>query len=189
MREIVFATNNPNKLKEIKQKLAGKILIRSLSDINCQEELPETHETLIENAIEKAQYVSMHYGVDCFADDTGMMVEALNGDPGVYSAMYSGSRDANANMDKVLSKLGANLNRNACFKTIIALVEAGEVKTFEGRVDGVITQVKTGEEGFGYDPIFQPNGFDITFAQMSSSQKNEISHRAKAVDELVKYLA
>lgn len=188
MNQIVFATNNPNKLKEIRQKIGDQFEVLGLKDIDCTEELPETHETLLENAIEKAEYVAKNYKVDCFADDSGLMIDALNGEPGVYSAMYSGTRDTQDNMDKVLSNLEDKSERSASFTTIIALVKSGETITFEGKVEGAITLTKSGADGFGYDPIFKPTGFDITFAEMTASEKNAISHRGKAVEQLVDYL-
>lgn len=189
MKEIVFATNNPNKLKEIQEKVGSSIKILSLKDINCNEELPETKDTLEGNAIQKAQYVADHYNVECFADDTGLMIDALNGEPGVYSARYAGPKcDSEDNMDKVLSYMNGKEDRRASFKTIIALIENGEVKTFEGSVEGNIRTERSGAEGFGYDPIFEPIGYEITFAEMSSTEKNVISHRGRAVEKLIQYL-
>ena len=187
--KLVFATNNQNKVNEIKSLLGEGVEILSLKDIGCNEELPETQETLEGNALQKASYVADKYGVNCFADDTGLEVESLNGAPGVYSARYAGVEcKAEDNMAKVLSELDGKENRTAKFRTIVALILNGEEHSFEGKIDGSITRSKSGSDGFGYDPIFQPNGFDTTFSEMSMSQKNAISHRGKAVAELVAFL-
>lgn len=199
MMKIVFATNNQHKLEEIRQILGEKFEVLSLNDIGCHEEIPEDHETLQENALQKAQYIAEKYGYDCFADDTGLEVEALNGEPGVHSARYaaidgagSESHDSEANMRKLLRKLGNNNNRKARFRTVIALLESdGEgkaTKFFEGVVEGHIAHEKSGEEGFGYDPIFVPDGYSQSFAELGADIKNTISHRARAVAKLVKYL-
>jgi XTP/dITP diphosphohydrolase len=187
--ELVFATANQNKAKEIQTLIPSFIKIKSLNDINCLEDIPETQATIEGNASQKAFYVFEKYNVNCFADDTGLEVEALNGRPGVLSARYAGEmKDANANMDKVLNELIGIENRKARFKTVISLVINGEQRLFEGIVDGVILKHKLGSQGFGYDPIFVPNGYDKTFAELSIAEKNKISHRARAVNKLVEYL-
>lgn len=189
MKKIVFATNNLNKLKEIRQILGSQYNVLSLSDINCNEELPETQNTLEGNAIQKAKYVSDNYHVNCFADDTGLEVKALNGEPGVYSARYAGlQRDSGDNMNKLLQELSDKNDRSAQFRTVIALVENDKVKTFEGKVEGSIAKEKSGNAGFGYDPIFIPESYSITFSEMSTEEKNKISHRGRAVQKLVEYL-
>ena len=187
--KLVFATNNQNKVNEIKSLIGNGVEILSLKDIGCNEELSETQETLEENALQKASYVADKYGVNCFADDTGLEVESLNGAPGVYSARYAGMEcKAEDNMTKVLAELDGKENRAAKFRTIVALILNGEKHSFEGKIDGSITRSKSGSDGFGYDPIFQPNGFDITFSEMSMAEKNTISHRGKAVAKLVAFL-
>ena len=187
--QLVSATNNKNKIKEIKQLLPTSINLLSLEDINCLEDIPETAETIEGNAIQKAKYVYDKYKLNCFADDTGLEIDALNGEPGVYSARYAGEqKDANDNMNLVLQKLNGIENRNARFITVIALIIDGNTTCFKGIVEGFITTKKSGSEGFGYDPIFKPNGFGITFSEMSLIEKNKISHRAKAVMKLTKYL-
>jgi len=187
--KLVFATNNQNKVNEIKSLLGEGIEIVSLKDIGCNEELPETQETLEGNALQKARYVADNYNVNCFADDTGLEVDSLNGAPGVYSARYAGEQcTAEDNMTKILSELEGKENRKAKFRTIVALILNGKEHSFEGKIDGSITRSKSGSDGFGYDPIFQPNGFDITFSEMSMAEKNAISHRGKAVAKLVAFL-
>lgn len=187
--KIVFATNNPNKLKEIQALMPLGIDILSLKDIGCNEDIPETGTTLEANAFQKAHYLKEHYGYDCFADDTGLEIEALNGAPGVYSARYAGpERSAEANMDKILDELKGNVNRKAQFRTAIALILNGEEQLFEGMVEGHISEAKQGEEGFGYDPIFLPENDQRSFAQMSMSEKGAISHRGRAVRKLVDFL-
>lgn len=187
--ELVFATNNSNKLKEIEAVIDSNIRLFTLNDINCAEEIPETGHTLEENALQKARYIYEKYGKNCFADDTGLEIEALGGEPGVYSARYAGpQRDANDNMDKALLNLQDKTNRNACFRTVIALIIDNKEWLFEGRVNGTILNHKTGSEGFGYDPIFQPLGYTESFAQMPLSEKNKISHRARAVQNLITFL-
>ena len=187
--KLVFATNNPNKLSELQALVPQGIEILSLKEINCNEELPETNPTLEGNALQKAQYVYQNYGFNCFADDTGLEIDALGGAPGVYSARYAGE-DCNAedNMQKVLTKLENEDNRNAKFRTVIAVIIKGEENLFEGECSGNITKTKSGVEGFGYDPIFTPEGSEITFAEMSKQEKGAISHRGKAVKKLVNYL-
>ena len=190
---LVFATNNKHKLSEIRAILGDDINILSLADINCHADIPETADTIEGNALQKAQYVVDHFGMSCFADDTGLEVDALNGEPGIYSARYAGeNHDSEANMTKLLKKLGQNNNRKAQFRTVIALlvVEGGETRQhlFEGIVKGEIIRERRGGEGFGYDPIFQPEGYSQTFAEMGSEAKNAISHRGRAVRKLVEYL-
>jgi len=188
--KIVFATNNPNKLKEIQALMPTGIEILSLKDIGCTEDIPETGSTLEANAFQKANYLKDHYGYDCFADDTGLEVEALNGAPGVYSARYAGpERSAEANMAKILSQLKGNNNRKAQFRTAIALILNSKKHLFEGKVEGLISEAKKGEEGFGYDPIFVPENETRSFAQMSMEEKGTISHRGRAVRKLVEYLS
>lgn len=191
--KIVFATNNKNKLAEIREMLGDKIEVMSLADINCHEDIPETSDTLEGNALQKAHYVYDKYGMSCFADDTGLEVDALGGEPGVYSARYAGGEghDSEANMAKLMDKLGDNDNRKARFRTVIALITGNgedDVKLFEGVAEGDIIREKRGREGFGYDPIFRPEGYDKTFAELGHEIKNKISHRAKAVQKLVEYL-
>lgn len=188
--KIVFASNNKNKINEISQQLPKTIEVVSLADIGCTEDIPETGQTIESNASIKANYVTEKYGLPCFADDTGLEVEALDGEPGVYSARYAGEdKNDNKNMALVLAKLDQESNRKARFKTVIALNINNEKHLFTGIVNGNITQEKIGTNGFGYDPIFAPEGFAETFAQMTIEQKNEISHRGKAVKQLVKYLS
>ena len=189
-RKLVFATNNVHKLEEIKAILKDEIEILSLADINCHADIPETADTLEGNARLKSEYVYAHYGLDCFADDTGLEVEALNGAPGVFSARYAGEgHDAQANMKRLLKEMEEKNNRKAQFRTIIALIEKGEEKQFQGVVKGTITREKRGEDGFGYDPVFQPDGCKQTFAEMGNEMKNKISHRARAVEALCQYLS
>lgn len=187
--KLVFATQNPDKLREIIQKTGNSVTISGLDKFQLKEELPETGNTLTANALEKARYVAEKFHVNCFADDTGLEVEALNGDPGVFSARYAGEeKNALKNMQKLLHELKNKNNRNACFKTVIALVMDGKEYLFEGKVDGKITNEMRGEKGFGYDPVFVPDGFEKTFAEMTAEEKNNISHRAKAVEKLVEFL-
>lgn len=189
MRKIVFATGNANKIKEIKAQLSDQVELVGLQDIGCTLDLPENQDTLQGNAIEKAMYVWDNFGVACFSEDTGLEIEALDNEPGVYSARYAGpEKDAEKNMDLVLSKLEGQSNRKARFRTVIAIVENGEVLTFEGQVDGEILPDRQGEEGFGYDPIFKANEFDVSFAQVTTEQKNSVSHRGRAVKKLLEYL-
>ena len=187
--KLVFATNNPNKLSEIRSLVPAGIEILSLKDINCNEQLPETNPTLQENALQKAQYINTHYGFNCFADDTGLEIDALGGAPGVYSARYAGEDcKAEDNMRKVLEKLKDESERAAKFRTVIALILDGEATLFEGECNGSITKTKSGVDGFGYDPIFTPDGYEINFAEMSKVEKGAISHRGKAVEKLVSFL-
>ena len=187
--KIVFATNNPNKLKEIQSLIPKEIEIISLKEIGCNEDIPETGDTLKANAFQKAQYIKDNFNYDCFADDTGLEIDELNGDPGVYSARYAGpERNASANMNKILNKLKGKKNRKAQFRTAIALILKGEEHLFEGKVEGFISKDKQGNEGFGYDPIFIPENDVRSFAQMSMQEKGAISHRGRAVKKLVTYL-
>ena len=187
--KIVFATNNPNKLKEIKNLMPKGIEIVSLQEIGCTEDIPETGDTLEANALEKAHYLKKHYGYDCFADDSGLEVEALNGAPGVYSARYAGAqRSALANMTKLIEELKDKTNRKAKFRTVVALLLNGEEHLFEGLVTGTISKIKHGTDGFGYDPIFFPDEHTKSFAQMSLSEKGLISHRGLAVRKLIDFL-
>jgi len=189
MKRLVFATNNLNKLKEVQTIIPSNIKLLSLKDIACFEDIPETQNTIESNAIQKAEYIKTHYGYDCFADDTGLEVDALNGDPGVFSARYAGEqRDANDNMDKLLKALENNPKRAAQFKTVIALEFEGKQHTFTGICKGDITATKQGNNGFGYDPIFKPLDYNLTFAEMDLELKNEIGHRGKAVFQLIKFL-
>lgn len=194
MKRIVFATNNQHKLDEIRQILGNDFQILSLADIGCHEEIPEDHDTLQENALQKAQYIVDHYHVSCFADDTGLEVDALGGEPGVHSARYAEGtdHDSEANMRKLLLKLENNNNRSARFRTVIALLleENGKWREeiFDGIVEGHIAREKKGSEGFGYDPIFVPDGYDLSFAELGMDVKNSISHRARAVRKLADFL-
>jgi XTP/dITP diphosphohydrolase len=188
--KLVFATNNLNKLKEVQSLIPEHIQLLSLKDIGCFEDVPETQLTIIGNAIQKAEYIKEHYGFDCFADDTGLEVEALNNEPGVYSARYAGEqRDANDNMNLLLNNLKDKTNRNAQFKTVVALHVNNNLETFTGICKGEITTIKHGEGGFGYDPIFKANGYDKTFAEISLEEKNKIGHRGNAVRLLVDFLS
>ena len=187
--KIVFATNNLNKLSEIQSLVPNGIEILSLRDINCNEELPETRLTLEGNALQKAEFVFDNYGYNCFADDTGLEIDALNGEPGVYSARYAGENClAQNNIRKVLDKLKGKKVRCAKFRTVIALIINGKETLFEGECNGSIAQTKDGEEGFGYDPIFLPDDSELTFAQMSKEEKGKISHRGIAVKKLLDFL-
>lgn len=189
-RKLVFATNNAHKLEEIRAILGNNIEILSLADIGCHEDIPETSDTLEGNARQKSLYIYEHYGLDCFADDTGLEVEALDGAPGVYSARYAGNgHDSQANMKKLLAEMKEKSNRKARFRTIISLIEKGEEKQFEGIVRGEIIREEKGDSGFGYDPVFQPEGYDATFAELGNEIKNKISHRARAVNLLCEYLS
>jgi XTP/dITP diphosphohydrolase len=205
--KIVFATNNQHKLDEVRQILGPGFEVLSLNDIGCHEDLPETSSTLEGNAIQKAKYVYDHYHIDCFADDTGLEVDALDGEPGIFSARYAAvkgttggeggavSHDSEANMSLLLKKLGENNNRHARFRTVIALIQmlhgmecTYSIKFFEGIVEGEITRERSGSEGFGYDPIFRPEGYDKTFAELGADIKNKISHRAVATKKLCDFL-
>ncbi|MFT4611961.1 MAG: XTP/dITP diphosphohydrolase [Glaciecola sp.] len=187
--KLVFATNNLNKLKEVQSLIPDHIQLLSLKDIGCFEDVPETQRTIKGNAIQKAEYIKEHYGFDCFADDTGLEVEALHNEPGVFSARYAGEqRDANDNMDLLLKNLKDKPNRNAQFKTVVSLHLNNNLETFTGICKGEITTTKHGESGFGYDPIFKAQGYSKTFAQISLEEKNTIGHRGKAVRLLVDFL-
>lgn len=190
IKKLVFATNNTHKLDEIRAILGDKIEVLSLKDINCDADIPETADTLEGNAALKAEYIYKNYGLDCFADDTGLEVEALGGAPGVYSARYAGGdgHDSEANMRKLLQELDGKQNRKAQFRTAICLIEKGEEHLFEGIVKGSIIEQKRGASGFGYDPVFMPEGYEETFAEMGNAEKNKISHRARAVEKLCEYL-
>ena len=187
--KLVFATNNKHKLEEISRLLEGKQDIVFLEEIGCHDDIPEDHDTLEGNALQKARYIKDHFGYDCFADDTGLEIEALDNRPGVYSARYAGpAKDAMQNMKKVLTEMEGISNRKACFRTVIALILDGKEYTFEGRVDGQILTEKQGEAGFGYDPIFRPDGFETSFAEMPMDEKNKISHRGRATQKLCEFL-
>ncbi len=188
MTELVFATNNIGKLEEVRAILAGNINVKSLADIGCEEDIPETGTTFHENASQKSHYIVEQYNENCFADDSGLEVEALNNEPGVYSARYSGSRDMERNIDYLLKNLAGKSNRNASFVTVISLILEGKEYIFEGRVKGRIIDERRGSKGFGYDPIFIPDGHDSTFAEMAAEDKNAISHRAIAVKKLANFL-
>ena len=196
MKTLVFASNNAHKLEEIRAILGNKFDVKSLKDIGCNVDIPETGTTFRENALQKARYVKEHFGFDCFADDSGLQVEALGGEPGVYSARYAvkngrqvtaGNKD-DTNMDVLLEKLAGEENRKACFRTCIALIYEGETHFFDGVVEGHIITEKRGDGGFGYDPLFVPDGYEKTFAEMGNEVKNNISHRAKAVEKLAEFL-
>ena len=189
-KKLVFATNNAHKLSEVSAILGDKIELLSLKDINCYDDIPETADTLEGNALLKARYIYEKYGVDCFADDTGLEVEALNGAPGVYSARYAGGdgHDSEANMKKLIANLEGINNRKAQFRTVVAMILDGKEYLFEGIVKGSIIEDKRGTTGFGYDPIFIPEGYEQTFAELGDEVKNQISHRSRAVHKLCKFL-
>lgn len=187
--DLVFATNNQNKINEIKTLVSPYINLLSLSDIGCEEELPETQNTLEGNALQKAKFVFDNYHVNCFADDTGLEIDSLGGRPGVFSARYAGGENsADKNIEKVLGEMVGVDDRRARFRTLVSLIIGGHEMLFEGIVDGVISTQKNGNKGFGYDPIFVPKGYQRSFAEMSLTEKNKISHRAMAVKKLVDYL-
>jgi len=187
--QLVFATNNLNKIKEVQALIPKDIKLLSLKDIGCFEDIPETQNTIKDNAIQKVNFIKAQYGYNCFADDTGLEVEALNGAPGVYSARFAGEqRNDEDNMEKLLNQLNNKPNRNAQFKTVIALQLNDELKTFTGICEGSIIKTKKGTKGFGYDPIFKPNNYNQTFAEMDLSLKNSIGHRGKAILQLVSFL-
>jgi XTP/dITP diphosphohydrolase len=189
MKKLVFATNNDHKLRELTEIVPPEFELLSLNDIDCSDDIPETGDTLEINAAQKSFYIWEKYGINCFADDTGLEIEALGSEPGVYSARYAGEeRSATANMLKVLEKMTNETNRKARFRCVISLVIDGIEKQFEGIVNGVILTEKHGDAGFGYDPIFMPDGFNQSFAEMSSFDKNQVSHRGRAVIKLVEYL-
>ena len=187
--KLVFATNNKHKLQEVRDIVGDRVEVLSLADIGCYDDIPETADTLQGNALIKARHIYEKYGLDCFADDTGLEVEALDGAPGVYSARYAGEEcDSEANMQKLLQNLTGKTNRNAQFRTVIALIINGEEKLFNGIVKGAIATEKKGDSGFGYDPVFVPEGYSESFAQMSSEMKNSMSHRFRATQQLGEYL-
>lgn len=194
MKELIMATNNAHKLQEVRQILDERFLVKGLAEIGCHEDIPETASTLEGNALQKARYVHDHYGLDCFADDTGLEVEALDGAPGVFTARfgqmngYGESHDAEANIHCLLDKLQHSENRHARFRTAIALVMDGQEHLFEGIVEGEILRQKSGSEGFGYDPVFAPEGRGVSFAEMPAHEKNAISHRGRAIEALVRFL-
>jgi XTP/dITP diphosphohydrolase len=188
-RKLVFATNNQNKFNEIRNILEGRVDLVSLKDLNFNENIPEDHNSLEDNAMQKAFYIYNKYNFDCFSDDTGLEIEALNGKPGVHSARYAGDQcNFDDNIKKVLEKMKGVKNRNARFRTVISLVEKGSVINFEGCIYGKITSIRRGGKGFGYDSIFRPSGHTLTFAEMEMEDKNKISHRAIAIEKLVNYL-
>lgn len=188
--ELIMATQNKHKVKEINALLPASIQIKTLEEIGCLEEIPETQETLEGNAFQKALFVADKYGVNCFADDTGLEIDALKGEPGVYSARYAGpKKNADDNMNLVLNKLEGVADRKARFRTVIALIIDGVETVFEGIAEGEITKEKSGQEGFGYDPIFRPTGYAETFSELTMKEKNEISHRGRAVKKLVEHLS
>lgn len=187
--ELIIASQNQNKLVEFKKILGDKINLFSLSDIGLNQEIPENEKTIKKNAMFKAKFVNIQTGKNVFADDTGLEIDSLNGEPGVYSARYSGvERNSEKNIELVLTKLKNKSNRNSRFKTIISLILDGKSVNFEGVVEGKITEEKRGSNGFGYDPIFQPNGYASTFGEMSLNEKNKISHRSIAINKMVQYL-
>ena len=186
---MIFVTNNAHKLQEVSAMLDGKMTLQSLRDIGCTDDIPETADTLEGNALMKARYIHERYGTDCFADDTGLEVAALGGEPGVYSARYAGpGHDSEANMLKLLTNLEGKIDRRAQFRTVIALIKEGKEYLFEGIVTGTILEKREEGEGFGYDPIFRPDGYDHSFARLGDEVKNRISHRARAVEKLVEFL-
>lgn len=193
--EIFFASQNQHKVEELQHKISTaakriNIQIVSLKDIGFSADIPETHDTLEGNALEKARFIYERFHKDCISDDTGLEIEALNGEPGVYSARYAGiGKNFDDNMNLVLEKMQRITNRKACFRTVIALILEGKEYTFEGRISGQITTIKKGGQGFGYDPIFQPDGFDKTFAELNLEEKNKISHRALAIHALIDFLS
>ncbi len=189
MEKIVFATNNNHKLSEIRDIVKDKIQILSLADIGCYDDIPETGDTFEDNALQKAQYIKDKYGYDCFADDSGLEVDILGFEPGVYTARYAGVRATSEdNMSKLLSALNGEENRNARFRTVIALIENGSHYIFDGVIEGQISKYKQGDGGFGYDPVFIPNGYSNSFAELGTELKNRISHRALATRKLIDFL-
>ncbi len=189
MKKLVFATGNPNKVMEVNKMLDDHFQVVSLKDMGITEDIPETRPTIEGNALQKAEYIHENYGLDCFSEDTGLEVDALDGEPGVFSARYAGeARSAQANMDLLLQKLEGQSNRLARFRTVIALILNGKTYTFEGVAEGSIRRDRSGAGGFGYDPIFEPEGHSLTFAEISASEKNRISHRGKAVRKLTAFL-
>jgi XTP/dITP diphosphohydrolase len=189
MHRLVFATNNNHKLQEVSAKITGGIKLLSLSDIGCTDDIAETGLTFAENASIKSNYIYQRYQLNCFGDDSGLEIDALNGEPGIYSARYAGTHgDHQANIDKVLAGLNGVSNRSARFRTVISLIWQRQEHFFDGTVEGTIRHERSGTEGFAYDPIFEPAGYNITFAEMSMDEKNKISHRGRAVDQLIAFL-
>ena len=188
MRTLVFATNNKHKLEEVQAMVGDRYQLKTLEQIGCLDDIPETGDTFRDNASQKSHYIWDRFTVDCFSDDSGLEVDSLNGEPGVYSARYSGSRDAEENLQLVLDKMNGITNRAARFKCIISLILDGKEHFFEGVVEGEITEGRSGSAGFGYDPIFRPKGYNLSFAEMPAEEKNKISHRAQAVAQLVDFL-
>jgi XTP/dITP diphosphohydrolase len=188
MNELVFATNNQYKADEVGQLLSGQYKILSLKDIGCDVDIPETGHTFAENAALKSKYVLDNYHLDCFGDDSGLQVDALNNEPGIFSARYSGTRNDQNNLELVLEKMRGISNRSARFTTVICLSQGIDTHFFEGSIEGIIRNVPVGDQGFGYDPIFQPDGYEITFAEMTIAMKNKISHRAIAMRKLIDFL-
>ncbi|WP_158797127.1 non-canonical purine NTP diphosphatase [Pedobacter sp. L105] len=188
MKKLVFATNNQHKTEEVRTLLSGEYEVLNLKDIGCTTDIPETADSFAGNAELKSSFVAENFHLDCFADDSGLEVEALNNEPGIYSARYAGERGDEANLRLVLQKLEGEKNRKARFRTVVSLIQNGERFLFEGTVNGTIRKTPTGGNGFGYDPVFQPDGYEQTFAEMSMSQKNEISHRAIAMRKLIHFL-
>ncbi|KPM48374.1 non-canonical purine NTP diphosphatase [Jiulongibacter sediminis] len=189
MKTICLATNNLHKVEELQQMLGGLFEIKTLKDIGCTEDIAETADNFSGNSLIKAEYVYKTYGIDCIADDSGLEVDALNGEPGVYSARYAGEHgNHEKNMDKLLENLRGIENRSARFKTVVTLILDGKKQSFEGTVEGQIIDRKKGDGGFGYDPVFRPDGYDRTFAEMSMEEKNPISHRGRAIEKLKGYL-
>jgi len=186
--KLVFATNNIHKLEEVQALISEIIVLKSLNDIGCFTEIPETGITLEENAGQKSLFIYDRYQLNCFGDDSGLEIESLNNEPGVYSARYSGIRDAEANLQLVLKKLNGSTKRKARFRTVISLIIEGSEYLFDGVINGEITIEKSGIKGFGYDPIFKPDGYNLTFAEMSADQKNAISHRAIALKKMIAFL-
>ncbi|HEY0177506.1 MAG TPA: non-canonical purine NTP diphosphatase [Pedobacter sp.] len=187
-RQLVFATNNEYKTEEVRKLLAGKYEVLNLKDIGCTTDIPETADSFAGNAELKSSFVAENFHLDCFADDSGLEVEALNNEPGIYSARYAGERGDAANLQLVLKKLEGTANRKAQFRTVISLVQNGEKFLFEGLIKGTIRETPSGGNGFGYDPVFQPDGYQQTFAEMTMEQKNQISHRAIAMRKLIDFL-
>jgi XTP/dITP diphosphohydrolase len=188
MRQLVFATNNQHKTNEVRTLLAGQYEVLNLTDIGCTTDIPETADSFAGNAELKSSFVAENFKLDCFADDSGLEVEALNNEPGIYSARYAGGRSDEANLNLVLQKLEGVQNRKARFRTVVSLIRDGERFLFEGTIAGTIREKPTGGNGFGYDPIFQPDGYDCTFAEMGMAEKNQISHRAIAMRKLIAFL-
>ncbi len=189
IKELIFATNNTHKIEEVADAVGNQFKILSLHEINCYDEIIETGTTFKENASLKTHFIFDKYGLDCFGDDSGLEIEALNGEPGVFSARYAGKHgDHEANMQRVLKQLEGIFNRKAQFKTVISLIWQGREFWFQGIISGTIRTEASGNQGFGYDPIFQPHGYEVTFAEMSTSEKNKISHRSKAVAQLIDFL-